>query len=99
MAKDITATVSFRLPKNLFDHLEADAQRQGRGAHEHARQLLTDVLEDADREQLKEKVLELGQGLLELREDLAVAIEAVLVGAGQVKSDEAKEWVNENLRK
>ena len=98
MAKDTTPTVSFRLPQNLFDRLEEEAKCQGRGVHEHARKLITDVLEDAQREQLQDQVRELGAGLIALREDLAVAIEAVLVGAGRVGRDEARAWVSDNLR-
>jgi len=81
MTKDTTPTVSFRLPQNLFERLEKEAKCQGRGVHDYARKLITDMLEDAHREKLEDRVRELGAGLITLREDLAVAIEAVLVGA------------------
>lgn len=63
MAKDTTPTVSFRLPQNLFDRLEEEAKSQGRGGHEHARRLITDVLEDAHQEKLQDEMTELNCGI------------------------------------
>ena len=100
--KEPTFTVSYRLNAAYLAKLEALAERHKRSVHEQARILLLDALDNKSAEEIEE----IKTGGKRIREDIqdfklsvAVAFEALLVKAGNVEKETAKEWITEQFRK
>ena len=92
-------TIGFRLDDECRRVLGARAARLGVSAHELARQYVIEMLEAGEeRAALREAVTRLHDQLTELREDVAVTAEVLLVSAGKVKEADAREWADENFR-
>lgn len=68
-------------------------------AHEWARHcLLTILKENQDREAWEAAVTTLHHEINELRNDVALATQALLVVAGKMPSEKAREWIGRNLK-
>ena len=98
MPQGDATNIQFRLSGQVLKELEKLAKAYELSPGQFARRIVVEYLEDAERLRTREKLSALEVSQKKLREDLAVAVEAMLVGAGKVSKDEAHEWVNENLR-
>jgi len=81
-----TGLVSFRLDAYYLERLTGDAAARGMSRGEYARFLLLQALEGR-------------AGVEALRADLANAVYALLVAAGDQEPAKAQEWVRKNLLK
>lgn len=91
-------TVGFRLDDEHRVLLGGRALKAGVSPHELARQFVVEALNDrAQLPAVQQAIVALGAQVEQLRADLALAVEALLVGAGSAKSEEASEWVRNNL--
>lgn len=100
-AAKLPETVCFRLPPSPYmAELVQRATTAKVSPGECARQILTEHLDDAQRERIESELSDLRTEVMLLRGDLATAVEAllVLVGAGNVGPAEASAWVEERLR-
>ena len=96
---DEQKVISFRLGGERLSTLETMAKKAGMTPHEFAREALVQRLSDeGDIHRLNLKVTNLEIEMVELRKDLAVSTQAILVGAGKVSVKEAEEFVRDNLR-
>ena len=97
-----TRPISFRLDAESRKQIDARAERLGVKAGELARKVVLESLDDeTELARLRMRVASLEDAVLGLREDLAVAVKALLVtkGAQQVVTpDEAEAWVSSNMR-
>lgn len=98
--KAASRLVSFRLPEALASRLETEAAKQGMSIGESARALLASTLQDENRLRVLQEVGELRMEVLRLRDNMATAIEHVLLNV-LPKADPAniRKWVGENLRR
>jgi predicted DNA-binding protein len=95
-----TQLVSFRLSADAQRRLTALATAQGMSAGEYARDLVFQKLDQP--EQDRAAVDDMKSELSQLRSDLALSVEALLVAVTNprpVTPEQAKRWVNERLRK
>lgn len=90
-------TISFRIDDHYLAKLDAKA-KQGESLHERARRVLIDALDAEGQEEIKAGVKELSGKVDSLQYDLALAVEALLVTAGNFPKEKARDWVNRNLR-
>ena len=91
--------IGFRLDNSLLSRLEEAAERAGISPHEWAKRATTRELESGS--QLPKLALQsevIKQKLHELRKDLAVMTEALLVSAGKASSEQAARFVKANLQ-
>lgn len=97
-----TRPISFRLDLEGRKRIDERAERLGVRASDFARKVVLDSLDDeSELAQLKMKVASLEDAVFGLREDLAVAVKALLVTKGSeqvVTPDQAEAWVNTNMR-
>ena len=94
-----STTVGFRLDEASYHRLLDYAASEGVSVHEMARnQVLRALAGDGDLLALEGHLLMVLKGLTLLRGDVATATEALLVNAGRVKPEQAKEWVNQKFR-
>ncbi len=93
------SVVTFKLPDDLFEKLSIAAQESiGTSPHQRAKQIVTDYLQDTERNRIREELAQLRREVLRLREDLATAVAALLIRAGKVpNAKEALAWVQDNL--
>ena len=94
-------TVGFRLAEHHLQLLEDGADAFGVSVHEYARGLLIETLEDAERERLRQEVVELRDEVGRHRDEFAAALLALLLAVRNpagFTEDEARAWVAENLR-
>ena len=98
MRKPITIRLEFEAVKEL----DARAQRQGITRSDYAREIIFEALNDqSELARLQMEVSILKDELSELRGDLAVAVQALLVAgtSGQkITSQDAKAWVQANMK-
>ena len=90
-------TVGFQLEDSYHRRLEKDGKEFKMSAGQYARQLVIDALDDTNRERLEKRMVMLETELSELRSDLAIAVEALLIVAGNYPKEKAREWVVRNL--
>jgi hypothetical protein len=98
MARKDDKTIGFRADNELYLRLLEAATREGVSPHEWAKQAAIRLLDDQN--QLPKIALQteaLKQELIELRKDVAVATEALLVSAGKATNEQALKFVNANL--
>lgn len=90
-------TISFRLDNHYLAKLDARA-KSNESVHERARKVLMEALDLDVQEEIKEELSGLSKQVGSLHQDLALAVEALLITAGNYPKDKAQEWVNRNLR-
>jgi hypothetical protein len=93
-----TTPVSFRLDAHYLDRLKEEAAKYGMSPGEFARRLVLDALERSEEQRTADEIVELRREVGHLRVDVALAVTAILVGAGKVSPEDARAWVKENLR-
>lgn len=91
-------TVSFRLDAGQLAELDKRAARHKTSIHEEARNIVTDFLNDTDREQIKDEISATREEIQNLKLRLADAVEALLITAGNYPKDEARDWTTEIIR-
>ena len=96
--KEPTFTVSYRLNAAYLAKLEALAERHNISVHEQARILLLDALDNKSEEEIKTDIKRTREEVKDLKLSVAVAFEALLVKAGNVEKETAKEWITEQFR-
>lgn len=90
-------TISFRLDDHYLAKLDGGA-KPGESVHERARKVLMDALDTDFQEEVKEEISGLSEKVSFLQRDLALAVEALLITAGNYPKEKAQDWVNRNLR-
>jgi uncharacterized protein YyaL (SSP411 family) len=99
--KKRTAPLSFRLDPITREQLDDLAEKAGVSPSEFARNLLAEALsEHSELATLRMKLTSVEVEVKALREDLAVAVKALLVlqGSGhKVTAEQAEEWVEANM--
>ncbi|CAN5319593.1 hypothetical protein BH10ACI1_BH10ACI1_17460 [soil metagenome] len=96
--KEPTFTVSYRLNASYLAKLEVLAERHNISVHEQARILLLDALDNRSEEEIKTDIKRTREEVKDLKLSVAVAFEALLVKAGNVEKETAKEWITEQFR-
>ena len=97
-ARNASGPIAFRLEEDLREVLVSRAEELGVSPHLLARHYVTEQLYEAeDRSAARESLTTLQTDLRELRADLALAVEALLVSAGKVPAAEARKWVEESF--
>ncbi|MHB1309374.1 MAG: hypothetical protein ACYDC1_19875 [Limisphaerales bacterium] len=92
------ATIGFRLDEASGVELAARAARLGVSPHELARQYVLQILQEGqERTALHEALIDVNQELSRFRDDLSLAVEALLMSAGQVEEADAHQWVRKHL--
>ena len=95
-------TVGFQLDEEYLERLEKEAAKLQMSAGQYARRLVMDALDDTERKVIKEEISDLNENVEDLRECLAVSVEAILATLGAEKKviskERAREWVDENIR-
>ena len=98
----ITKPISFRLDSEARKRMDNRAKLLGVKPSDFARNLVLESLDDeSELAKLRMKVGSLEDSVLGLRDDLAVAIKALLVTKGSeqiVTPDQAEAWVNSNMK-
>lgn len=96
-----TKPVSFRLDPESKTQIEKRAKLSGTSVSEFARKVVLEALsEESELARLRLKVGSLEQDLKGLREDLAVAVKAILVSIGseqKITAEQAETWVSSNM--
>ena len=86
--------VNFRLDDLAYDQLLTRARQFGLSHHLYARECLVNVLnEPVDRAELARLVAAQEATVRELRIDLALSVEALLIASGNYTAQEARTWV------
>ena len=94
----VPEVVSFRLDEASRLVLGQRAAALDVSVHELARRYLIEVLQEAEeRVALREAVVALHKEVSGSREDIALAVEALLTSAGKVSDHEAHAWVEEHF--
>ena len=96
-----TKPVSFRLDAEAKNSIEKRSKVAGVSVSEFARKVVLEALsEESELARLRLKVGSLEQDLKGLREDLAVAVKALLVTIGseqKITAEQAEAWVSSNM--
>ena len=91
--------VGYRIDAETRQLLGERCARLGVSPHEWARHcLLTLLHEDADRSGWQTAVASLHHEINDLRNDLALATQALLIVAGKMPEEKAREWIGRNLK-
>lgn len=93
-----TTPVSFRLDEQYLDRLKKESSKYGMSAGDYARRVVLDALEDTEQRKVQDELRDVKRELAELRDDIATAVFALLVGAGKIEKGEARDWVSANLK-
>jgi hypothetical protein len=96
--KEATFTVSYRVNVSTLMRLEALAESRNLSVHEQARILLLDALNNESDEEIKTGIQRAREEIQDFKLSVAVAFEALLVKAGKVEKETAKEWITEQFR-
>lgn len=97
--KEKSYTIGFRLNGIALSKLEKLASAKKISVHEEARRIFLDALEDETREEIKTDVKRAREDIQDLKLSVATAFEALLVKAGNVERETAKDWITEQFRK
>jgi len=93
-------TIGFRVDEELFAELTRRAKALGVSPHELARHYVMELLSaEEERTALRETVNAVGQHMIEIRKDIALAVEALLSSAGTLDEKQAHQWTQRNLFK
>lgn len=96
---EMSNTIGFRLDEDSHRVLSAYAARNDVSIHEQARRLIFEALQTyEERVATREALVALRDSVVKLRGDVATATEALLIAAGDVKPEEAREWVSHNFK-
>ena len=91
-------TIGFRLDAAASQALAIRAERLGISSHQLARDYVIQMLQASDQgTNLKDANDSVHAHLCELREDLSLAIETLLITAGNVEKTEARAWIEKNF--
>lgn len=93
-----TKPVSFRLDEHYLERLKSVAAKYGMSPGDYARRIVLDSLENTENRKVLDELRSMKHGISELRGDVVTATLALLVGAGKVNMEEAREWVSKNLK-
>jgi hypothetical protein len=94
-----TVTVGFRMGQDHLALLEQGAAAYGMSVHEYARRLVIGVLEDTERERIRDEVKRVGTEVQKLRRDVATSLETLLLNLTKATDEEIRQWVSEHLRR
>lgn len=92
-------TISFRVSGLSLSKLEKLAAEKKVSIHEQARKLVLDALDDDSTEEIKTNIKRTREDIEDFKLAVAVALEALLVKAGNVEKETAKDWITEQFRK
>jgi len=90
--------ITFRVSETELLDLESQAETAQMTVQQFAKKALQEKL-GGETKNLGLSVSALKEELLELRQDVAVSVEAILVTSGKVSSEQALKFVTEKLRK
>lgn len=91
-------TIGFRLDPSASKTLADRARRLGVSSHQLARDYVMQALQAGDQEaRLKDATDSVHAHLHELREDLSLALEALIIVAGDLEQKEARAWMKQNF--
>jgi len=91
-------TITFKLSDDLVAKLKHRATQTGTDSlHKQAKQIVTDYLNDTGRTRILNRVGELREEVISLRDDFATAVTALLCNAGKCTPDEAQAWVEKRF--
>ena len=96
--KQPTFTISFRLDAAQVADLEKRAARHKISIHEEARSIVLDVLNDTERDEIRDEVSGARDDIKSLQMKLADAVEALLITAGNYPKEKAREWTTDIIR-
>ena len=92
--------VVFRLDSDNVQELSARAEKLGVSIHQLARHYTLEALGEKEKRRLEQQAIyALQQEIATLREDLTLCVEVLLVSAGKVSENDARDWVRENFEK
>jgi len=94
----VTKPISFRLDEHYIERLKKEADRYGMSPGDYARRLVLDALENVEEKRVEDSLQAIKREIGELRTDFATSVLALLIGAGQLDHEDAKDWVRENLK-
>ena len=99
--KRTTYTIGFRLPDDdpNLKRLERGASECGMSIHTYARFVLVQALEEVERGRVSEELEALRDQMRELRNDVATALETVLMNVTELDEEEVRSFVTEQLRR
>lgn len=91
--------IGFRIDEATQRLLGRRADAADASPHDWARRCLLQVLaESEDREAWVQCLKMLQEETRQLRNDLAIAVQALLICAGKVPEDKAKAWIEKNMK-
>src|SRR5262245_789984 len=91
--------VNFRLEETHLLELKQRAARLGISSHRMGRQYVEDMLNSQyDRTQMIDAIKMLGDNIINLRRNVALSVEALLLAAGRQTDEEIEEWVKEQFK-
>jgi hypothetical protein len=99
---DVAKTIGFKLSGENLERLEKVASNAGMTVHEFARDALIAKLTAKDEEEralhkMSMRLLSIEAAVVEVRKDIAVSTEALLINGGVSTADAAR-WTDEKLR-
>lgn len=94
-----TYTVGFRLDAFYLGLLERGASVYGISVHEYARQRLIELMDRQEETRLLEETTQTRVAVFELREDVARALEVLLVNLTSARPEAIRDWIAQNLRR
>lgn len=91
--------IGFRIDEPTQLRLGRRADAMDASPHDWARRCLLQVLsESEDREAWVQCLKTLQEETRQLRNDLAIAVQALLICAGRMQEDKAKAWIEKNMK-
>lgn len=88
-------TISFRLDDYYLNRLNAKIKEKA-SVHEKARRVLLAALDEEG--EIRGDITELEERMDALHDNLAIAVEAILIAGGHYSAESARAWVDRNLR-
>ena len=89
--------VSFQLEESYLKRLEKEAAYFKVSGGQYARRLVIDALDDTATERLEKRMAMLETEMVQLQQSLALAVQAILVTAGNMPLEDAKDWTERNI--
>ena len=97
---EVPAMIGFRLDPETAAALSTRASALKLSPHELARHYVVKALQDSGVSDDVQKSLEqFSADLFAMRRDLVISVETLLLSAGALSEEEAREWVRRNLGK
>jgi plasmid stability protein len=96
--KQPSYTISFRLDAGQVADLEKRAARHKISIHEEARSIVADILNDTQRDEIRDEISGARDDIKSLQMKLADAVEALLITAGNYPKEKAREWTTDIIR-